>query len=74
MRQGGIRASQKPGLHALYATCVRTDGAIQTIKDALVKAQSIKRVLLIDLVDAEGFVHASIEKTLYIRRNVTLEQ
>jgi hypothetical protein len=67
-----IRASQKPELHVLHATCVLTDGAIQTIKDALGNAPSIKRVFLIDLVDAEGFVHASIEKTIYIRRNVTL--
>jgi hypothetical protein len=64
---------KKPGIHALYATFLLDDGEIHTIKDALTHAPSVERVYQVDLVDAEGLVHATVEKTMYIRKKVAKE-
>ena len=43
---------------------------IATIKRLLETAPSIDRVYRIDLTDDGGVVHASVEKTIYIRRSL----
>jgi len=59
---------KKPGTSTLSAKFVLTEEEISAIKDALNSAPSVERVYLVELVDAEGVVHATIEKTVYIRR------
>jgi len=52
----------------LFASSARSEEETGAIKDALSSALSIERVYLVELADAEGVVHASIEKTVYIRK------
>ncbi|HLN57408.1 MAG TPA: DUF4442 domain-containing protein [Thermoanaerobaculia bacterium] len=59
----------KPGRSTLYARFVIEEEEIQTIRRLLETAPSIDRVYRVDLTDAAGVVHASVEKTIYIRRN-----
>ena len=59
---------RKPGTNTLFAKFVITDEEMRAVKTALAAAPSIERIYLVELVDAKGVVHASIEKTVYIRR------
>lgn len=59
---------RKPGKRTLFATFVVTDAELDEIRAAAESGQSLDRVYHVDLVDAEGIVHASIEKTIYIRK------
>jgi len=59
---------KKPGTRTLFANFVLTEEEIGAIKDALSSAPSLERAYMVELVDAEGVVHASIEKTVYIRK------
>jgi acyl-coenzyme A thioesterase PaaI-like protein len=59
---------KKPGRGTLYARLVLEEEEIQTIKRELEKAPSVDRVYRVDLMDAKGTVHASVEKTIYVRR------
>jgi hypothetical protein len=60
---------KKPGTSTLSAKFVLTEEEISIIKNALSSAPSVERIYLVELVDAEGVVHASIEKTVYIKGN-----
>jgi len=60
---------QKPGRGTLYARFLLDDEEIATIRRLTETAPSIDRVYNVDLTDAEGVVHASVEKTIYIRKN-----
>ena len=62
----------KPGRSTLYARFLIEEEEIQTIRRLLETAPSIDRVYRVDLTDAAGVVHAAVEKTIYIRRNVDL--
>jgi acyl-coenzyme A thioesterase PaaI-like protein len=59
---------KKPGRSTLYARFTLDDAELQTIREELRTARSIDRVYRVDLVDAQGVVHAEIEKVIYIRR------
>ncbi|HSQ77646.1 MAG TPA: DUF4442 domain-containing protein [Nitrospirota bacterium] len=59
---------KKPGTRTLFASFVLTEEEIGAIKDALSSAPSLERAYMVELVDAEGVVHVSIEKTVYIRK------
>lgn len=59
----------KPGRGTLYARFVIEETEIRAIRKALETAQAIDRVYSVDLADAAGVVHATTEKTIYIRRN-----
>jgi acyl-coenzyme A thioesterase PaaI-like protein len=59
---------KKPGTSTLFAKFVLTEEETDAIKDALGSAPSVERVYLVELVDAEGVVYASIKKTVYIRK------
>ena len=58
----------KPGRSTLYARLVIDDEELRTIKQALEHQKSIDRHYTIKLTDAAGVVHATVEKTIYIRR------
>lgn len=59
---------KKPGRGTLYARLVLEEEEIQTIKRELETAASVDRIYRVDLTDVKGTVHATVEKTIYIRR------
>ena len=59
---------KKPGKTTLTARFVIDEAETDAIKAALADQPTIDRAYQIDLVDRDGVVHASVEKTIYIRR------
>ena len=59
---------KKPGRGTLYARFLLDNEEIATIRSLTENGQPIDRVYTVDLTDAKGIVHASVEKTVYIRR------
>jgi Domain of unknown function (DUF4442) len=59
----------KPGRSTLFARFLLEDREIGEIRRLLESSPSVDRVYGVDLTDAAGVVHASVEKTIYIRRN-----
>lgn len=66
-KQATIRF-KRPGRSTLFAQFVLSDEEVAGIKSELAARPSIDRVYAIDLTDQKGAVHATVEKTLYIRR------
>lgn len=62
---------RKPGRSTLYARFTLDEAELQAIRDALKESRSIDRVYHINLTDAQGVIHAEIEKVIYIRRAAT---
>lgn len=58
---------QKPGRSTLYARFHLSEEEISTIR-RLAEASPIDRVYTVDLVDGDGVVHATVEKTIYIKK------
>jgi acyl-coenzyme A thioesterase PaaI-like protein len=61
---------KKPGRATLSARFVLEESELADIRRLLENAPSIDRVYVIDLADAAGTVHATVEKTIYIRKNM----
>ena len=61
----------KPGRATLFARFLVEEEEIATIRRLLETAPSIDRIYRVDLADAEGIVHAEVEKTIYIRRKTS---
>ena len=59
----------KPGRSRLYARFLLEEAEIQTIRSLTEAAPSVDRVYRVELKDAAGVVHATVDKTVYIRRN-----
>ena len=59
---------RKPGKTELYARCLVTDEELAEIRAATASGQSVDRIYHIELADAQGVVHAEVEKKVYIRR------
>jgi len=59
---------KKPGRDTLFAYFHLSQDEISAIKTALITEPSVERLYHIDLVDRHSVVHASIEKTMYIRK------
>ena len=59
---------RKPGRSTLYATFRLDDAELDAIRAATANGDPVDRVYDVDLVDAEGVVHASVEKVIYVRR------
>ena len=59
---------KRPGKSTLYARFLLTEEEVAAIKAAAGTAQSIERSYLVELVDADGTLHASVDKTIYIRK------
>ena len=60
---------RKPGRGKLFARFLLDETEIAMIRQLTETGQPIDRVYQVDLVDTAGVVHASVEKTVYIRRN-----
>ena len=58
----------KPGRGTLYARLVIEESEIESIRRALETDHSVDRVFTVDLADAQGVVHATTQKTIYIRK------
>ncbi|MDB4949926.1 MAG: hypothetical protein JWM27_2575 [Gemmatimonadetes bacterium] len=61
---------RRPGRTTLHARFVLDEAEMDAIRAALVDQRSVDRVYSIDLTDAEGTVHATVEKTIHVRRKV----
>lgn len=59
---------RKPGRSTLYATFRLDDAELNAIRAATANGDPVDRVYDVELVDAEGVVHASVEKVIYVRR------
>ena len=59
---------RKPGRGTLYARFTLDEAELDAIRRELDSQRSIDRVYRVDLTDAEGTVHASVEKVIYIAR------
>jgi len=59
---------RRPGRATLHARFVLTGEELDGIRAELRMERSAERVFRVDLVDAEGVVHAEVEKTVHIRR------
>ncbi len=59
---------RKPGRSTLHARFVVLPEETDAIRLALETTHSIDRVYVIDLQDEAGVTHATVEKTIYIRR------
>ena len=62
---------KKPGRTTLYAHFALDDAELAAIRSATGTVRSLDRIYTVELKDAQGVVHAVIEKTLYIRRKAT---
>ena len=58
----------KPGKTTLYARFVINDAEVTDIRSRLEKAHSLEKTYTVHLTDAEGEVHATVEKVLYLRK------
>jgi len=63
----------KPGRSTLFLRFVLDASELDAIRSALETREKIDRIFTVDLVDADGVVHASVEKTIHIRRRVRSE-
>ena len=59
---------KKPGRSTLFATFVLDDAELAAIHAGLAAAPSVVRHYTIALVDAEGVLHAEVDKEIYIRQ------
>lgn len=66
-RSAAIRF-RKPGRSTLFARFLLDDAELAAIRAATAGGDSTDRVYRVELTDAEGIVHAEVEKTVYVRR------
>ena len=59
---------RKPGRGTLRARFLLDEAELEAIRAATADGASTDRVYRVALVDAEGVVHAEVEKTIYVRR------
>jgi len=59
---------KKPGRATLHARFVLDDAELAGIRAALADKPVVDREYVVHLVDAAGVVHATVEKTLHVRR------
>ncbi|HVG24743.1 MAG TPA: DUF4442 domain-containing protein [Thermoanaerobaculia bacterium] len=59
---------RKPGRSTLFATFSLGDAELDSIRSATASGEPVDRTYNVALVDAEGVVHASVEKIIYVRR------
>lgn len=66
-REASIRYL-KPGRATLYARFELPEALTEAIRAEVARLRKVDRTFTIDLTDRAGVVHATISKTLYIRR------
>lgn len=59
---------RRPGRSTLFATFTLDDPELDAIRAATASGEPVDRTYNVDLVDADGVVHASVEKVIYIKR------
>ncbi len=59
---------RKPGRSTLYARFILDERELDDIRAALASEPATERVYDVDLTDQIGVVHASVRKTIHIRR------
>lgn len=59
---------RRPGRSRLFATFLLSPEVVEGIRAELLQAPKLDRVFLVELKDAAGTVHASIEKTVHVSR------
>lgn len=59
---------RRPGRSTLFATFRIEEAEVAAIREEAASGDPIDRIYVVELVDAEGNVHATIEKVIYIRR------
>lgn len=59
----------KPGRTTLHAAFRLEDAELEAIRRELETKRSIDRVYTVDLLSDDGTLHASIEKTIHVRRD-----
>ena len=59
---------RRPGRSTLTATFRLDDAELEAIRNQTANGEPLDRTYNVDLVDAEGVVHASVEKVIYIKR------
>lgn len=59
---------RRPGRGTLYATFRIDDEELAAIRAAVAAEGKIDRVYVVELVDAEGVAHATVEKTINVAR------
>ena len=60
---------RKPGESDLYADFRLPTAEIREIRNSLDRGESMDREYEVEVVDDDGVVHATCEKTLYVRRD-----
>jgi acyl-coenzyme A thioesterase PaaI-like protein len=58
---------RRPGRSTLHATFTLGDAELEEIRAALEHERAVDRTWLIELRDADGLVHAEVEKVIHIR-------
>jgi hypothetical protein len=59
---------RRPGRTTLHARFTLDEAELDAIRAALADSPATDRTYVVDLVDAEGVVHATVEKVIHIRR------
>ena len=59
---------RRPGRSTLFATFTLGDEELDAVRAATASGEPVNRTYNVDLVDAEGVIHASIEKVIYVKR------
>lgn len=59
---------RKPGRSTLFARFLLDEAELEAIRSATAGGAPTDRSYRVELVDAEGVVHAEVEKTVYVRR------
>lgn len=59
---------RRPGRTTLYATVRVSDEEVAAIKHLLETEEKVDRTYSVDLVDADGVIHATIDKVVHVRR------
>jgi hypothetical protein len=59
---------RRPGRTTLFATFRLDEAELDAVRAAAASGEPMDRTYHVDLVDAEGTRHASVEKVIYIRR------
>lgn len=60
----------QPGRETLYARFLLSEAEIAGVRDELETVPSTERTYTAELVNRDGVVHASVRKTLHIRRKI----
>lgn len=59
---------KKPGRVTLYARFVISENDVDDMRAELLRAPKLERGFHVDLTDRAGTVHASVDKTIHVRR------